>query len=297
MDEPRTARRFLEALAPAQRSQFAAAPTLAQELAALWRAGKAAWPTITLTSEAFAEHLARVWAEGRALGDLSSAPGEDLYLACACAKGNDDAAAAAFDDAYGSHMRAIAGRLDVAYDLRAEAVQRARAALLVAADGRPPKLAAYRGRGSLLAFVRIVTVRAGLELLRRREPSRGAEELDDAELLELDPELAYLRELYRGKFKAAFADAIAELDPRERTLLRYQLADGLSIDALAKIYGVHRATAARQLTRAREALARRTAALLRERLGLDSRELESVLRLVRSQLDLSAQRLLSETGE
>ena len=36
--------------------------------------------------------------------------------------------------------------------------------------------------------------------------------------------------------------ALGELPARERTLLRYQLIDGWSIDQVGKLYGVHRAT-------------------------------------------------------
>ena len=49
------------------------------------------------------------------------------------------------------------------------------------------------------------------------------------------------------------------LSAEDRTLLRQQIVDGLSIDAIGAAYGVHRATAARWLNRARGALvARRT---------------------------------------
>ncbi|MFY0535383.1 hypothetical protein [Nannocystis pusilla] len=53
---------------------------------------------------------------------------------------------------------------------------------------------------------------------------------------------------------------MAELDEQARNLLRQHLLDGLSIDQIAGLQRVHRATAARRLVRVREDLAQRTRA-------------------------------------
>ena len=106
--------------------------------------------------------------------------------------------------------------------------------------------------------------------------------------------MQYLRVLYRSEFKAAFVAAIAELTPRARTLLRYHLIDRLSIDKIAAIYDVHRATAARQLAKAKETVIRATQRCLQQRLKLDSDELTSVLRLVEGNVDVSVGRLLAD---
>jgi RNA polymerase sigma-70 factor (ECF subfamily) len=75
-------------------------------------------------------------------------------------------------------------------------------------------------------------------------------------------------------------------------LLKYHYVDGFSIDKICAIYTVHRATAARWLGAAREALAVETHRLLGTRLGVSPSELRSIARLVESQLDLSIRRLL-----
>jgi RNA polymerase sigma-70 factor (ECF subfamily) len=66
----------------------------------------------------------------------------------------------------------------------------------------------------------------------------------------------------------------------------------LGIDAIAALHGVHRSTAARWLQGVRERLGKHIRRSLRERLGPRPRDIESVLRAVDSQLDLSFSRLL-----
>src|SRR5206468_2926429 len=83
-----------------------------------------------------------------------------------------------------------------------------------------------------------------------------------------DPELAHLRKRYAKDFKAAFEGALLELSVEDRNLLRLSLVDGLSIDEIGSIFGFHRATAARRLTKCREAVQERTRKMLVDRLKL-----------------------------
>ena len=69
-----------------------------------------------------------------------------------------------------------------------------------------------------------------------------------------DPLLSHLKAEYRTEFAGALREANAELDSETRTLLRQQIVDQLSIDEIGAAFGVHRATAARWLLRARGAL-------------------------------------------
>jgi RNA polymerase sigma-70 factor (ECF subfamily) len=101
-----------------------------------------------------------------------------------------------------------------------------------------------------------------------------------------------LKERYRGDLREAFGAAIAALEPRDRTLLRQHYVDGLSLEALAALHGVHRATCARWLASARDDIMSGLRKRLRAALGLEQREIESAIELVRSQLDLSLSRHL-----
>jgi RNA polymerase sigma-70 factor (ECF subfamily) len=73
--------------------------------------------------------------------------------------------------------------------------------------------------------------------------------------------------------------------------------DGLNIDRIGIVFGVHRATVARWLATARELVLERTMTLLGDRLQLDAAEFASLLRMVRTTLDVSLHSLLSEPQE
>jgi RNA polymerase sigma-70 factor (ECF subfamily) len=62
--------------------------------------------------------------------------------------------------------------------------------------------------------------------------------------------------------------------------------DGLGIDQIAAIYHVHRATAARQLNQARAALVEATRERMRAALRISEPELESILRMIMSDVTL-----------
>jgi RNA polymerase sigma-70 factor (ECF subfamily) len=69
--------------------------------------------------------------------------------------------------------------------------------------------------------------------------------------------------------------------------LRLHLLDHLSIDQIAAIYHVHRSTAARQIDSARTAVVESVRALLAARLEMETAELDSVLQLIASRVDVS----------
>ena len=108
-----------------------------------------------------------------------------------------------------------------------------------------------------------------------------------------DPELEFLQQEYRAEFKAAFEEAVRSLSDREHNLLRMHVLEHLPIDDIGAVFKIHRATAARQLSRAREVLREGTRQKLRERLRLSEAELRSVLKLVRSNLELSLSRVFA----
>jgi RNA polymerase sigma-70 factor (ECF subfamily) len=164
--------------------------------------------------------------------------------------------------------------------------------LLAPRAGGLPQLAAYAGRGPLFGWLRVVAVRTLVD--RRR---RGGVQLDDGALdelaaAELGPELTVLRLRYREDLAAAVAAAIAELDPQLRLLLRQHYLDGLSIDRLAALHGIHRATAARRLAGLREQLAHAVRGRLIAKLGVGDATLDSIVRLVGSELELGLDRYL-----
>ena len=106
-----------------------------------------------------------------------------------------------------------------------------------------------------------------------------------------DPEISLLRERYREQVHAALREAIAQLPERQRNVLRQYYIDGLTIDQLAALYRVDRATTARWVVASRSAVLAGVRTELTAALGASTEEIDSILRLVRSQLELSLRHL------
>jgi RNA polymerase sigma-70 factor (ECF subfamily) len=192
--------------------------------------------------------------------------------------------------------RALAA-LNVGADTVAEIKQQIRHSLLVADPG-PPKITDFSGRGDLRGWLRVMAVRDALTMVRRARREQPADDylLERAWTPQVSPELESLKNLYRDEFKTAVGEAIRSLTVRERTLLRQQFMDGLTIDQLAAIYHVHRATAARWVERARHQVLMTTRAALMKRLTVQPSELDSVMRLIGSRLEVSVRALFRRRG-
>lgn len=220
---------------------------------------------------------------------------EDLALAEAARRGDPEAVRRLTTELLDEAARVVT-RIHPSSDFIEEVKQTLRERLLVSTGGRPPKLAEYTGQGPLVKWLRAVCVGTALNLRRgehREQPVDEVAELEQRaapEHLELD----FMKARDGAVFKAAFAEAFASLSAEARNVLRLSVLDGLSIDQLGTLYGVHRATAARWLSRAKEQLAERTRDLAAERLRLEQPELDSLIRVIRSQLDVSLNRLLRE---
>jgi RNA polymerase sigma-70 factor (ECF subfamily) len=179
---------------------------------------------------------------------------------------------------------------------RDEVAQMVRERLLVGSGSQPPRIALYNGRGDLAGWVRVVAVHTGLNHVRdtRRETAVGEQALIAASTQPAtDVELSRLKQLYRTEFSEAFCHALASLTTRQRNLLRQHFLDGVTLDRLAVLYRVHRATAARWLAAARAELLARTQQDLMRRLRIEETEVRSIIRLVHSQLEVSLHQFLA----
>jgi RNA polymerase sigma-70 factor (ECF subfamily) len=171
-------------------------------------------------------------------------------------------------------------------DVVTEVQQVLRVRLLVG-DGEGPAIARYEGRAALKSWVLIAALR---EAARQRSSREVPSVLGDDALVELATRAdldGADKQRYAQIFKDAFRAAISTLAPRERLLLRMHLIDVLTIDQIAAVQGVHRATAARWLERARETLSRATRKEFMARLGTDPFEADEILRWVQSRIELS----------
>lgn len=277
----------------ARRAAPAVSEDLEDALAARCAEAEAAWPGLAI------DRARLVGAIAARLGDdpaaaLAAMHVADLALACGCADG-DPAALAAFEVRCGPLIERALIASGVSEAERADLGQVVRQRLLVApADGGPPRIATYSARGSLPSWVRVVATREAARMLprARREVAADDDALAGVIAGDDDPEIGYLKRLYRDELKRAFHAAIDALDDRARLLLRQHALDGLDLDQLAALHGAHRATIARWLAAARAAVLAATERELIARLRLSRTELASVMRLIGSRLDVSLPRAL-----
>jgi RNA polymerase sigma-70 factor (ECF subfamily) len=282
---------FFAALSPEHRPRLAR-DAAAAHLASAWAAGRAAWPAVSLGEAAFAAHVAGRLDErgdddpGAALGGLD---GPGLYLAAAVL-GGDPAAASAIAGLWPSLEPAL--RQLGADRVRLDELRQRVLEIVLVGDERGPAIASYGGRAELRSWLRSVAVRTALKAWARDR--RGEPLDDDLAALADDPRLAHLKATYAGAVVGALRRALLSLAPRARTLLRLHYLDGVTLDDLGRMYGVHRATAARWLAAARDHAFEETRLQVEAELGLGEDSAVSVVRLVQSQLVLSLHRLLGE---
>lgn len=248
---------------------------------------QARWPNVPLSPERFASAWIR-------LTDSTDAPLEqhaaDVYLATACLDAMPEALAE-LRHLVTTQLPALTGLGLSAADAN-DVISDTLSALI---DG---KLRRYSGRGPLEAWLRIMLTNRALDRVRRETK---AVEFDDVLLGDLSsanaPELELLRTQCYGNFSTAFRAAITRLTARQRNLLRQHHLDELTLEELGALYQVHRATAARWLAEARGQLLELTHEELSQRLGLRQNEVESLIRVIGSRLDLSASLFLSRAAD
>jgi RNA polymerase sigma factor (sigma-70 family) len=101
-----------------------------------------------------------------------------------------------------------------------------------------------------------------------------------------------------GRYEAVVRDAVrsslATLDRRQRTTVRLHLAKGVTFTQIARMLHVHQSTVSRSFDAAMLKLHADVRRQLRIH-GLGDAELESVIRDVRSHIDLSISQLLRDT--
>ncbi len=279
-----------EFLAEAQGDGAPEPAALEARLRAMLAEGRAAWPQIALEDEVFARHLGAIWSVRKAkLDDLR---GADLYLACACARGDDRALAALEPQLAQACASLPRGTPALSDEIR----QDLREKLLVAHDEEPPLIATYSGEGPLATWLKVTAVRAALR--KQRGQSREVA-LDDAPLPEAglsssrpDPELDYLKLRHGEDFRAAFRDAAQALSPRDRVVMRLYYVDGLGVEKIGAMYQVHASTVTRWMQGSRETMMLETRRLLGERLRLSGGEVESLLGILRSGMQASLRKVL-----
>lgn len=267
-------------------------PTRSMEdaLGDAWLSARERWPELDLPSETFVRYLATRVGLGR---DLRAALAElqlgDLYLACCCQqKGQGSAAMWAFEKYALSQVQRFLARFGKPPSFCDEVRQRLRERLFV---GPNPRIAEYAGHGHLGSWLRVMTVRLALNMIRDRSDSTPGVELDRLQLCgESDPELQYIRSRYRDAFGRALRDAFLALTEEQRDLLQFYYQEGETTTTIAGRLRVTHSTIVRRLQAARADLLHRTRQLLRKRLKVSSAGLDSLIRVMDQDVPLNMAR-------
>ncbi len=267
---------------------------LRRTLAEIESSLRAAWNDQPPHLEAFGAELARCLPEGADPSQVAMLRAVDLHLAFAARLGHPGAMTR-FESSVTSTLGAVIGRVDRSEAFIDEIKQRLRTKLFVSDGTSPPKIAHYTGQGDVLTWVRVVAVREALDSVRaeRRRALDSDEALMAIEASATGPDMLAFTQQYKAQFSEAFRDALAELKPEQRNVLRLHYIHGLSIDKLGAVLHVHRSSAARRVAKARQDLLSGTRRLLHARLSIDRREFDQLMGLVASRLDLSIERFLA----
>lgn len=282
---------LLAAAAPDAANALGEPAAAEARLSALCAEAAAAWPGVVVEPTAVVTALAGKLASAEPPSLEPAAIGE-LHLALACARG-DSAAIAAFDRAYLdvvphalASMKLPAATVD---DVRATV----RDKLLLADGDRPPRILDYAGRGRLRGLVQVTATRTAIDRIRHEEREvelpPGTRDLAAS----ADVALSLIKAQYRDAFAAGFARAVASASRRDRNLLRLHFLGGVTLEQLATMYGVHRATIVRWLAAAREAVFGATREHVASTLKAPTEELDEMFDLVKSRIELSVERLLA----
>lgn len=221
----------------------------------------------------------------------------DLLLAKYCADG-DATAINVFECEFLPLVSAAGRKLRMSDDQCQELRQAVRLKLLVTGiNGSLPKIANFAGTGPLRSWVYATGLRTGLNELRRI--GRAPIPAGDEQLLVAmpdkndDQELQYMKELYRTSFKQAFRDAIDALPTRLANVLRHYYLDELTLEEIGTIYRVHKTTVMRWVNKAHAELESTIKAKMISKLNMKESEVESVLRLIQSGVQLGLASVLA----
>jgi RNA polymerase sigma-70 factor (ECF subfamily) len=232
-------------------------------------------------------HAATLHVRAR-VGDRSPTPSQlrELCLAQACEAGDSDA----LDTLLGL-VREVATRIRWPAVEVGDRCARIWTHLLDVDAGGRTRLMSFDGRGPLGAWLRVVATR--LAQRDRFGAEREPEPMGEDHLAAIWASAAagtehdLIKDMYVDGVRDAFRRATASLDETARSLLSLHYARGVSLEKLTRVYGVHRVTLSRRLAAAHREILERVVAELTRDAAMTEGECRSLLRTLRSRLELS----------
>jgi len=305
MEEPLKLAEMLLAHVRDHRAQPEDVTALALTLDRAMEAARAQWEGVDVPAELFmryiAERLSKAEPERAFASVVERLHLRDLYLACACVRG-DVVALARFEKHCLSKLPVMIGHLRLSSAALDDVCEKTRVVLLVGRDkGNGPKLHTYGGRCPLASWVATVAINIALEPLKEsdsRMMSWSDEEvrrvMEDVPAAWGNPENRLSREHEEAAVHEAVRRAIASLPDDDRLWFQLYFRDGLSEAAIGKIAKKNQSTIARRLKDARMRIYKQAKRSLRERLGYST---ESILAMLDSQFELHISQIFAAKNE
>src|SRR6185369_13543161 len=237
---------------------------------------------------------------------LSSLNADDLCLATACAKG-DEQAWEDFYREYRSYLVSVARTMTQdagAAEQLADSTFAELYGLRESGGSRVSKFSFYSGRGSLRGWLRAVVFQLSADHHRQSSRLVQTEEPEDMDRLvhaadrpERRPasDLDYVRERYRDAVAQSLRRAMADLEPRERLLLAYYYYDEMTLRQIGHLFEVHEATISRWLTKVQKRLRKLVEKGLVRDHNFNRREVSEAIELAGEQMDITVGDYLLES--
>ena len=253
------------------------------DLALAFVKARSAWPNVHLSIEDFAGFLS---GHGVIPQETPEPILADLFLACACAR-NVSGALLSFRERFFSVVALAVSRFDDSPAFVDEVYQRLSEILFVNGPTGRGRIAQYEGQGGLTGFVSTAARRIALRLTIHSARFQGEEALIQQFAQIHEHETAMLKSRHRETFNRALAVALRQLPRRERLILRLNLVERVSTSRIADMYKVSQPTVSRWIQRSAREIFSTVKDLVCDELDIDTRELESLLLLVRSQIEIT----------
>jgi RNA polymerase sigma-70 factor (ECF subfamily) len=238
---------------------------------------------------------------------------DDLCLIIACENGDENAwneLVERFTPTVRSAARSASANEDAAEDL-AQSIWAELFGLRNRKDGKSSsKLAYYSGRGSLAGWLRAVVAQLAVDTYRKQ--SRLVQTAEDSDLERLsreavasdgqpvvasltqNPEQAVSNRYAEIDLQAALRQAVHDLAPDDRLLVKLYYFDGLRLREAGAVLGVHEATASRRLTKVQNELRKAVTEILVKEKGWTKAETEKSFAELAQTVDADLETLLTK---
>ena len=237
---------------------------------------------------------------------------DDLCLVLACERGDETAWTDLFEGynaTVRSAARAASSNEPMADDL-AQSIWAELHGLKNRLAGRPAgKLSYYSGAGSLGGWLRAVVGQLAID--RHRREAHLVQTEEDADLDRLtqhseaklllhalpNPEDALTNNLAAADIEKALAQALADLNPEDRLLVKLYYFDGLRLREAGAVLKVHEATASRRLTRIHTEIRKSVEGILMKQHGWTQSEAARSLTEIAAHLQMEIEPLLATQAD